>query len=792
MRFSVKAVLLSCLVSVSLLQAPEVLGQASSVGQWSAPQNWSIVSVHTMLLPTGKVMFYPYNDDPRLWDPANNSITLLPKAGYNIFCTGHSFLADGRVLITGGHVQNGWGLNDASYYNPFNNTWTRLPDMNNGRWYPSGTTLANGDQLVTSGSYNTNYANNTLPQVWQVSSSTWRNLTSAQLGLPLYPRTFLAPNGRVFFATSTSRYLDTAGAGSWSTVGNTIHGGRDNYGSAVMYEPGKVLWAGGGDPPTATAERIDLNVATPAWASTGSMPGPRRQNNLTILPDGRVLCTGGSASGGFNTEDGGKAAVVWNPATGTWSTWATEVNYRGYHSTALLLPDGRVLSSGGDNHPNAELFSPPYLFNGTRPGISSAPASGNYGQTIFVGTPQATSITKVTLTRISSVTHAQNWDQRFVNLGFSQGSGGLNVVLPSSANSAPPGHYLLWILNGSGVPSVGSWLQLTAGGGGGGTGLNGEYYDAINFTQRKLTRTDGTVNFDWGTGSPNAAIGPDTFSVRWTGQVQPQFSQTYTFYARTDDGVRLWVNGSLLVDKWIDQGPTEWSGTIALTAGTKYNIQMDYYENGGGAVAQLSWSSSSQPKQIIPQSQLFTTFGGIPKPWTSQDIGAVGAGGSSSYSVGNWTVVGSGADIWNNADEFRFVHQTASGDCEIIARVTGVQNTDPWAKAGVMIRETLTPGSKHAYMALTSGNGLAFQRRTATDGISEHTAGGAATAPRWVRVVRAGSTFTGYSSTDGLTWTTAGSATITMGTTVYVGLAVTSHLDGTLNTSTFDNVSAAP
>jgi hypothetical protein len=560
-----------------------------------------------------------------------------------------------------------------------------------------------------------------------------------------------------------------------------------------MYEPGRVLWAGGGDPPTASAEIINLNSGTPAWAATGSMPGPRRQNNLTILPDGRVLCTGGSASGGFNTEDGGKAAVVWNPANGGWTAWATEVNYRGYHSTALLLPDGRVLSSGGDNHPNAELFSPPYLFNGARPTISSSPATGNYGQTVFVGTPQATGITKVTLTRISSVTHAQNWDQRFVNLSFSQAGGGLNVVLPSSANNAPPGHYLLWILNGSGVPSVANWLQLVAGGGGGGgTGLNGEYYDAMNFTQRKLTRTDATVNFDWGTGSPNAAIGPDTFSVRWTGQVQPQFSQTYTFYARTDDGVRLWVNGALLVDKWIDQGPTEWSGTIALTGGTKYNIQMDYYENGGGAVAQLSWSSPSQTKQIIPQSRLFTTFNGIPKPWTSQDIGAVAAAGSSSYSVGNWTIVGSGADIWGTADEFRFVHQTASGDCEMIARVTGVQNTDPWAKAGVMIRETLTAGSRHAYMVLTPGNGLAFQRRTATGGVSETTAGGAATAPRWVRVARVGSTFTAYSSTDGLTWTTVGSATITMGTTVYIGLAVTSHLDGTLNSSTFDNVSAAP
>jgi hypothetical protein len=451
-----------------------------------------------------------------------------------------------------------------------------------------------------------------------------------------------------------------------------------------------------------------------------------------------------------------------------------------------------VLSSGGDGQPNAEIFSPPYLFNGTRPTISSSPSTANHGQTVFVGTPNATAITRVTLTRISSVTHAQNWDQRFLNLTFAQVSGGLNVTLPSSGNNCPPGHYLLWILNGSGVPSVAPFIRIVPGGGAGGTGLNGEYYDNMNFTQRKLTRTDATVNFDWGTGSPNAAIGADTFSVRWTGQVQPQFSQTYTFYTRTDDGVRLWVNGQLLVDKWIDQGPTEWSGTIALTANTKYNFQVDYYENGGGAVAQLSWSSSSTPKAIIPQSRLFTTFSGIPKPWTSQDIGAVAAAGSSSYSVGNWTVNGSGADIWNGADEFRFVHQPASGDCEIIARVTGVQNTDLWAKAGVMIRESLTAGSRHAYMALTSGNGLAFQRRVATGGVSTHTSGGAGAAPYWVRVTRVGNVFTGYRSTDGITWITVGSETIAMAAGTYVGLAVTSHLDGTINSSTFDNVSAAP
>ena len=136
-------------------------------------------------------------------------------------------------------------------------------------------------------------------------------------------------------------------------------------------------------------------------------------------------------------------------------------------------------------------------------------------------------------------------------------------------------------------------VTATAVAAGNGAGLRGLYYNNMDFTSLKVSRVDGTVNFNWGTGSPDASIGADTFSVRWTGQVQPLYSQSYTFYSTTDDGVRVWVNGVLLIDHWVDQGATEWSGAIALTAGQKYNLQMDYYENGGGATAQLSWSSAS-------------------------------------------------------------------------------------------------------------------------------------------------------------------------------------------------------
>jgi hypothetical protein len=139
-------------------------------------------------------------------------------------------------------------------------------------------------------------------------------------------------------------------------------------------------------------------------------------------------------------------------------------------------------------------------------------------------------------------------------------------------------------------------------------GLKAVYFNNKDFTAPVLSRVDPIVNFSWGNGSPNAAVGPDTFSVRWSGQVQPQFSQQYTFYTTSDDGVRLWVNNVQIINKMIDQGPTEWSGTINLVAGQKYDIRMEYYENGVGATAQLRWASTSQAKQIIPQANLFTTL----------------------------------------------------------------------------------------------------------------------------------------------------------------------------------------
>ncbi len=430
-----------------------------TLGSWGAVQALPWRPVHSVLLPTGKVLIYA-NTDVYTWDPVSETLTDTNDHGYNAFCGGHTLLADGRVFFTGGHIPGCNGLPNATYYDPWTDTFTPVPNMAGGRWYPSMVTLGNGDVVTMSGKLEDG-SKNLIPEVWEVDAGAWRPLTTASLNLPLFPAAFLAPNGQVFLATSTSRFLDTSGTGTWTTGPTRLHSGRDNYGSACLYDVGKVLFAGGADAPTATCEVIDLNAPTPTWTAVASMPQVRRQHDVTILPDGRVLVIGGSSASGFNTEDGPKPAIVWDPASDAWTTWAMEAEYRGYHSEVVLLPDARVASIGGDGHPSLQVFSPPYLFQGPRPTISSAPVSVALGGTFFVETPDAAAIGAVNWLRPTAATHTQNMNQRINKLVFQPAPGGLNVTVPASANECPPGDYMLFLIDTNGVPSVAAWIVAT-------------------------------------------------------------------------------------------------------------------------------------------------------------------------------------------------------------------------------------------------------------------------------------------------------------------------------------------
>ncbi len=434
---------------------------SAEAGAWTAPFAWPIVAVHMHLMPNGRVLAWGKVGDPRIWNPATNTFTSVPSPDL-LFCSGHSFLADGRLHVAGGHIDDDRGLPDINLYGTTAG-WTQAAPMQRGRWYPTNTTMANGEVVILAGRDEASL-NVALPEVW--TAGTLRVLTGASLSLPYYPRAFLAPNGKLFYAGEqrTTRYLNITGAGSWTTVAQRRFANRE-YGSAVMYERGKILYAGGGRT-TNTAEVINLNLAAPAWQWTGSMAYARRQHNLTVLPTGEVLATGGVAGTAFNDlTQPVRAAEIWNPSTGGWTTLASNTVVRGYHGTSILMPDGRVLNAGsGDGaglpaERNAEFFSPPYLFRGQRPTISSAPSVIRYNSTFRVLTAAVSSIRKVSLVRLGSVTHGFDMNQRYQALSFTADGTGLTVSLTTRKHT-PPGHYMLFILNGSGVPSVAKIVQV--------------------------------------------------------------------------------------------------------------------------------------------------------------------------------------------------------------------------------------------------------------------------------------------------------------------------------------------
>jgi hypothetical protein len=439
----------------------------SEVGEWSSYVLWPTNATHSVLLPTGKLLFWQALGS-YLWNPATEAVTATPPPGHNIFCAGHSLTGDGRVLVTGGHRSPFRGLKKASYYDPFSNTWTSLPDMNAGRWYPTNTILPNGDVLVTSG-YITPDELNRLPQVWQVASASWRNLTTARRPVPAYPQMFVASDGRVFMAgpSRMTRYLDIAGTGAWSNLRNSNFGDR-SFGTAVMYDEDKVLIAGGGPPPalpTNTVEVIDLKAERPVWRYVAPMAEARRYPHATLLADGTILVSGGLGGTNDDTCDFPVyLAEIWNPQTEAWSNVASAAICRGEHQTATLLPDGRVVSAGGDNADpsgdNREIYSPPYLFKGPRPTITSAPTTVGYGQTFFVETPEASMITHVNMLALGAPTHGFNMGQRINRLTFSLAEGGLNITTPATAALCPPGYYMLFILTGDGVPSVAPVIRV--------------------------------------------------------------------------------------------------------------------------------------------------------------------------------------------------------------------------------------------------------------------------------------------------------------------------------------------
>ena len=458
------------------------------VGQWSAPFNWPLVAVNMVLLPTGKVLMYDGlasgvngGNSARVWNPTTGAFTSTPS-DVNHFCTGHSALADGRVLVVGGHLggSNQWGLFDATIFNPSTQLWTAASPMSFARWYATATTLPDGRILATSGSGTCEYCYVPVPEIYNPASNAWTSLTNASLNppLPFYPYMFVLPDGRVLntgtFQESVIARVLNVGTQTWTVVDPVAVEGA----GAVMYLPGKVMQSGSSAytdspsiPAADTTYVLDMTQSSPGWRQTAPMAFPRAHHTITLLPDGTALATGGKKMTG-NPEglstDWVYEAELWSPDIESWSTMAPMQIPRLYHSTALLLPDGRVLVAGGGRAPNttarlnAQIYSPPYLFKGARPRITSAPTPIGYGSTFVIATPDASSIAMVSLVRLGAVTHGFNEDQRFLNLTFLETVGGLQVQAPANSNLAPPGYYMLFIVNADRVPSVASFVRFAA------------------------------------------------------------------------------------------------------------------------------------------------------------------------------------------------------------------------------------------------------------------------------------------------------------------------------------------
>ena len=449
----------------------------AATGSWTAPINLGGVAIHASLTHAGHIHFFGRRPDGSqrtaawTWNYTTEVVTSVPiPYSRDLFCVGNNVLPDGRVYLVGGHIFDGGGaigVPQTDIWDPTARTWTRRATMRQARWYPTTVGMPNGRTLIFGGHARPGNPSNTVEEYTVATNLLTTLPASATRAVGLYPRLHVMPDGRVFKSGPAQQAaIFNRATNRWTTSASMLVGSR-NRGMSVPLplrapEQAQVLTCGGasGGPPTRTAETIDL-LAPTAWRSTGAMNRARLLANAVVLPDGTIFVIGGGLQANYSGPV--LTPELYDPATGTWTEMEPHRASRMYHSTALLLPDGRVFCAGQDNGPLAtfaEIWSPPYLFRGPRPGFTGAPAAISYNQPFTLDCPDAADVATVTVIRPGSVTHQVNTDQRSVLLPFTRGEGTLTVTAPTNANWAPPGYYLLFVVNSSGVPSVAPWIRI--------------------------------------------------------------------------------------------------------------------------------------------------------------------------------------------------------------------------------------------------------------------------------------------------------------------------------------------
>ena len=492
------------LPKVRLQHCPDVSHdscKSSGKDSWELLTNSPIFIVHGALLANGRVLVFSgavegarYALEARIWNPATKLMTApvisLPE---DFFCSGHTFLADGRLLVIGGDTIAAGHTNDRCYFftpdpgNPDTGSFTRTGDMAHARWYPTALRLNNGRVLGFSG-------NSPLAEEVEVFDGVgnWNVITGANRAFgELYPGMHLLPSGEIFNArtgwagatgTQTAYLTLSAGNGSWTNHGQQQFYDRQEGVSLLMTDttvspPRSRLFVFGGGvfgTPTTknnqSAEVIEFQggIAGSSWRRLRDMNFARTNVNAVALPDGKILIVGGHSNGQKWSPTPILPAEIYDPATDTYET-AASLNFpRQYHSVCILLPDGRVFAAGGvapgtpdaDQH-SMELYTPGYLTGASQPVITTAPAVLTFGNPFTVDTPQAADIDSLVLLAPMAVTHHTDSGQRYVKLPIqSRTANSLTGLAPANGHIAPPGFYMLFIIKSNGVPSEGRFVEV--------------------------------------------------------------------------------------------------------------------------------------------------------------------------------------------------------------------------------------------------------------------------------------------------------------------------------------------
>ena len=472
----------------------------SVIGEWGPTIGFPLVPVAAALVPGDKLVVWSADSELGFDSSGHEQYTqtailnlatgavssaTVSNTAHDMFCPGASILPNGDVIVTGGI-----GDTDTSIYDPATNSWSAGPQLNIGRGYQGQTTLPDGQVFVLGGSWS-GAVGGKIGEIWSATAD-WRELPNVP-ATPIYTDddqgAYRADNHGWFIATSGGRifqagpseemhWITTTGAGSITDAGPRGSSGDEMNGNAVLYDIDKILTLGGAPDyqdsnATDVANVVDISGSTPTVTATAPMTYARAFANSVVLPSGQVFTVGGQPYAvPFSDQGADLYPEMWDPTTGTWTVTAEEAEPRDYHSVAVLLPDGTVFSGGGGlcgscatNHPDGQIFYPPYLFNAdgslrTRPTITSGPASAQTGQTISVTTGGP--VSSFVLMRYGEATHAVDNDQRRIPVSIVSSSGDTyQLAIPADPGIALPGPYMLFAIDADGTPSVSATIDIT-------------------------------------------------------------------------------------------------------------------------------------------------------------------------------------------------------------------------------------------------------------------------------------------------------------------------------------------